>query len=80
MTRPCKMTAEQRLIKEVQSLANIINDAGRLLTDDTRDSIMDTLADVLADSEEFHKILSNPDTDVEKLEPIIKRMLKSKKK
>lgn len=74
------MTPEQRIVRDVHSLANLIFGSRDLLTDEAFDSIMETLSDVLAESVEFQKLLSDPKTDIKHLEPIIKRMMNPKKK
>ena len=51
-----------------------------LLNKSVVSSMMTTFAEVLVDVPEFHKMLADPKTDLKQLEPIIKKMIKNKKK
>lgn len=72
-----KTDTESELVNIIADMLDIIN--SKTFSKSMANNLVSTFADVLKDSPSFHKILADPESDLARFEPVIKKLLKKKK-
>lgn len=80
MKKKRSKNTEKELVELLVEMTSILKEAEHLLDHKITTHLFDTFADILIDSSAFHELIADPKTDLKEFEPVIKRIMRKKKK